>query len=230
MRNFWGHDENLMYFRNHVYPLMSAGWGATCDYMLLSDGDTIDLAMFTDWNFHHVGAFCKFDKDEYSVPAEEGLKLQTLKYDTRSVTDGGTESFVKIGTLNLAVYNEDWTSASAKAKLTGSDGAYTVTFTEPGTYYLLATDPNAATDSACYAPATARVTVTEKRAYILGDVNGDGAIDTRDITRLRRYFAGVVELSETQLKAADVNQDGRVDTRDITRLRRYFAGLAELGS
>ena len=97
--------------------------------------------MFTDWNFHHVGAFCKFDKDEYSVPAEEGLKLQTLKYDTRSVTDGGTESFVKIGTLNLAVYNEDWTSASAKAKLTGSDGAYTVTFTEPGTYYLLATDP-----------------------------------------------------------------------------------------
>ena len=29
MRNFWGHDENLMYFRNHVYPLMSAGVGAT---------------------------------------------------------------------------------------------------------------------------------------------------------------------------------------------------------
>ena len=25
MQNFWGHDENLMYYRNHVYPLMSAG-------------------------------------------------------------------------------------------------------------------------------------------------------------------------------------------------------------
>ena len=25
MQQFWGHDENLMYYRNHVYPLMSAG-------------------------------------------------------------------------------------------------------------------------------------------------------------------------------------------------------------
>lgn len=36
MQQFWGHDENLMYYRNHVYPLMSKGWGATADYILLS--------------------------------------------------------------------------------------------------------------------------------------------------------------------------------------------------
>ena len=52
MQNFWGHDENLMYYRNHRYPLMSPGWGATADYMLLSDGDVMDVAMFTDWNFY----------------------------------------------------------------------------------------------------------------------------------------------------------------------------------
>ena len=45
MTNFWGHDQNLMYYRNHIFPLMSAGWGATADYILLSDGDTIDVAM-----------------------------------------------------------------------------------------------------------------------------------------------------------------------------------------
>ena len=28
MNNFWGHSENLMYYRNHRYPLMSAGWGS----------------------------------------------------------------------------------------------------------------------------------------------------------------------------------------------------------
>ena len=51
MKAFWGHDENLMYYRNHVYPLMSAGWGSTADYILLSDDDTIDVAMFSNWNF-----------------------------------------------------------------------------------------------------------------------------------------------------------------------------------
>lgn len=57
MQNFWGHDENLMYYRNHVYPLMSAGWGSTADYILLSDNDTIDLAMFSNWSFWTYGAF-----------------------------------------------------------------------------------------------------------------------------------------------------------------------------
>lgn len=51
MSNFWGHDENLMYYRNHVYPLMSPGTGSTADYVLLSDGDTIDVAMFSNWSF-----------------------------------------------------------------------------------------------------------------------------------------------------------------------------------
>ena len=31
MANFWGHDENLMYYRNHCYPYMSPGWGSTSD-------------------------------------------------------------------------------------------------------------------------------------------------------------------------------------------------------
>ena len=68
MQQFWGHDENLMYYRNHVYPLMSPGWGSTCDYILLSDGDTIDVALFTDWSFwNNGGAFTAFDKDDYAV-------------------------------------------------------------------------------------------------------------------------------------------------------------------
>ena len=48
MKEFWGHDENLMYYRNHMYPYMREGWGSTADYVLLSDNDTIDLAMFSN--------------------------------------------------------------------------------------------------------------------------------------------------------------------------------------
>ena len=159
MQQFWGHDENLMYYRNHVYPLMSAGWGATADYMLLSDGDTIDVAMFSNWSFWQSGAFAAFDRDSYAVRPGGSLTVQTLKYDTRSVADGGTESFEPITGLTVKVYDADWREVGEVAAHSGDRSSYTYTFEKEGTYYLLATDPNAGTEDACYAPATARVTV-----------------------------------------------------------------------
>ena len=159
MQQFWGHDENLMYYRNHVYPLMSAGWGATADYVLLSDGDTIDVAMFSNWSFWQSGAFAAFDQDSYAVRPGGSLTVQTLKYDTRSVADGGTESFEPITGLTVKVYDADWQEVGEVAAHSGDGSSYTYTFEKEGTYYLLATDPNAGTEDACYAPATARVTV-----------------------------------------------------------------------
>ena len=159
MQQFWGHDENLMYYRNHVYPLMSAGWGATADYMLLSDGDTIDVAMFSNWSFWQSGAFAAFDRDSYAVKPGGSLTVQTQKYDTRSVADGGTESFEPITGLTVKVYDADWREVGEVAAHSSDRSSYTYTFEKEGTYYLLATDPNAGTEDACYAPATARVTV-----------------------------------------------------------------------
>lgn len=162
MQQFWGHDENLMYYRNHVYPLKSAGWGSTADYVLLSDGDTIDLSMFTDWSFwHDGGAFAAFDRDDYTVSAGDELTFKTLKYDTKSVADGGTEQFDPITGLDMRVYDEDWQQIDAVTP--GDDeSTYTYTFDEAGTYYLLGIDPNAGTKDARFAPATAKVTVESK--------------------------------------------------------------------
>lgn len=159
MQQFWGHDENLMYYRNHVYPLMSAGWGSTADYVLLSDDDTIDLAMFSNWNFWTVGAFAAFDQDDYAVPVGGTVNFQTVKYDTKSVADGGTEEFDPISGLVVRVYDENWQELDTvePAESDGSD--YSYTFETAGTYYLLGIDPNAGTSDSCYAPATAKVTV-----------------------------------------------------------------------
>ena len=46
---------------------MSPGWGSTSDYILLSDGDAIDVAMFTNWGFYHNGYFASFDQDVYEA-------------------------------------------------------------------------------------------------------------------------------------------------------------------
>jgi len=160
MQQFWGHDENLMYYRNHVYPLMGPGWGSTADYILLSDGDTIDVAMFTNWQFWTVGAFAAFEQDSFTVAKGNTLTAHTLKYDTKSVADGGTEQFDPITGLNVAVYDADWKYVGDMDLSGTEENAYTYTFNETGTYYLLGTDPNAGTSDSCYAPATAKVTVT----------------------------------------------------------------------
>ena len=54
-----------------------------------------------------------------------------------------------------------------------------------------------------------------------GDVNGDGAVDRKDLTRLAQYFARWdVEIDSV---ASDANSDGTVDRKDLTRLAQYFA-------
>lgn len=160
MQQFWGHDENLMYYRNHVYPLMGPGWGSTADYILLSDDDTIDVAMFSNWNFWTIGAFACFDQDAYSVQPGNSIRFSTMKYDTKSVADGGTEQTDPITGLTVAVYDKDWKLVEETVEPTMADGSdYTYTFATEGTYYLLAMDPNAGTSDSCYAPATAKVTV-----------------------------------------------------------------------
>ncbi len=174
MSNFWGHDENLMYYRNHVYPLMSAGWGATADYMLLSDGDTIDVAMFSNWSFWMSGAFAAFDEDYYSVPAGSALSFQTVKFGTQSVSEGGADEFLPITDLEVHVYDADWNKLTETA-LTGSGGNYSYTFPSAGIYYLMAVDPEAGTSNSCYAPATAKVLVGCAHAYIAAR-NADGSV------------------------------------------------------
>ena len=169
MQNFWGHDENLMYYRNHVYPLQSAGWGSTADYILLSDGDTIDVALFTDWSFwNDGGAFTAFDKDEYTVKKGDTLTVQTVKYDTKSVADGGTEEFDPISeNLYLTLYRMDETGSLVPViegidkAVGGEDNEFFVDTSklEPDVYYLLARDERTE-DAARYAPATALVTIT----------------------------------------------------------------------
>jgi hypothetical protein len=59
---------------------------------------------------------------------------------------------------------------------------------------------------------------TEK---LLGDVNDDGVVDSRDLVRLRRYFAQ--DGSVINALNSDVNEDGVVDSRDMARLTKYFA-------
>lgn len=158
MDNFFGHDMNLMYYRNHVYPLMSAGWGATADYMLLSDNDTMDVAMFSNWSFWKSGSFASFDADEYSIDPEKILTFSTVKYDTTSVAQGGSEKTEPITGLNVTLYDENWKKLASLSPETADSNTYSHVFDKAGIYYLVGRDSKTG-DEASIAPATAKVIV-----------------------------------------------------------------------
>ena len=65
--------------------------------------------------------------------------------------------------------------------------------------------------------------LVQEKESVIGDVNGDGEITSKDVTILRRYLAGGwdVEINEAN---SDINGDGEVTSKDVTLLRRYLAG------
>lgn len=156
MNNFWGHDLNLKYYRNHMYPLMSPGWGSTADYILLSDGDAIDIGLFSNWNFYLEGEFCSFDQDSYTGEPGSSLTVNLLRWN------GDNNVLEPFGGLDVALYNSGWEKVQEVAGgKTNTGAALTLTLPEtPGTYYLLGTDVDAATENAVNAPAVARIEVT----------------------------------------------------------------------
>ena len=169
MYNFWGHDENLMYYVDHQYPLMAAGWGSTADYILLEDGMCIDVAMFTDWSFWNSGgAFAFFDRDEYYVLTNTKQTFTTYKSETIACNDGSSYISTPISGLELTVYSADGKEELGMGDTTDENGSVSYTFDRAGDYQIVAQDTNRGTKQARFAPATAIVHVLDETPALTG--------------------------------------------------------------
>ena len=60
-----------------------------------------------------------------------------------------------------------------------------------------------------------------------GDVNGDGKVNAKDVSRIKRYLAGWEMPEDTNIRNADVNADGKVTEADYVLLRKYVGGWYE---
>lgn len=65
----------------------------------------------------------------------------------------------------------------------------------------------------------------EDNTLLIGDVNGDGAVNMQDAQLVLRHSMGLMQLSDEAIAAADVNGDGNINSADATLIVRIALGL-----
>ena len=70
-------------------------------------------------------------------------------------------------------------------------------------------------------------TVIEKEPpeIVLGDVNGDGRISSRDLVLLKKVVANIVDCEDIVFVNADINGDGSITSADVAAIKRLLAEL-----
>ena len=130
-----------------------------------------------------------------------------------SYMSGGARSYFVMFTVPEAPTEPSKTESSATATATEP----TATETEPS-----ATATETKPSITVTEPTT---TGTEAPMAFLGDANGDGAVNMKDVLTLRKQLAGMTV--SCNLENADVNEDGDVNMKDVLMLRKFLANIID---
>lgn len=168
---FWNHDSNFTYLVDNKMPEMSAGWGASCDYILLEDGMKVELCLFSSWDWAYSGSVATFDDKELTAYAggsiDFSVKGNPLFYGGEGQVELNSDKVFVVKSKQLDWINDE----SAEYILDASEnGIFNVRFEEPGEYFVSAIDVNVGSDTASIGPAVCKVTVLESEE--LPDFNG----------------------------------------------------------
>lgn len=64
---------------------------------------------------------------------------------------------------------------------------------------------------------------------VIGDVDGDGRLNMKDVLAERKIVARILDIPEAYRANADVNFDGHINIKDVLLIRKAIAGLTTLG-
>lgn len=230
--SFWGHDENLTYYFNGEYPLESAGWGATADHITVSDGDFVDVTMFSDWSFWSDmlaghSFFANTDDSicwDFEATAGEPFEFKHIRRGADMTGNYTTATYYHAG--STVYYATTPMAAGASSVIADESGLVSIDFPTAGTWYVWAEGGRNSEGSVVSSPAYAKVTVTGNASSVLyGDLNGDGSITAMDAGMLYGYVNGkIASLTADQSAAADVNNDTQITAMDASMIYGYVNG------
>ena len=231
LQNIWNYDLNLNYYLNYEYPLASAGWGSTCDQILLREGDIVTLGHFSDWSFFNdTTSIFNYIVADKTDPVQ-GDKIKLELYHAGADMYGTYNTAHTLIDYSPSVYctpvNDIVSGDVTTWQYVGNaeaDGSLVVDTSKlaPGEYiFALAGQPGKENPGAiCSTPGGIRLTIHEK-PVVKGDLNGDGVIDSTDVMAL---FNAINSGDDLDATVADVNGDGVIDARDVMALYNIIKG------
>lgn len=131
---------------------------------------------------------------------QENLTYETSNSNIAVVSKSGEITAISAGTAIITVINSDKYAVSI-----------TVTVKNPVTTTSATTKPP--------------VTTTTKPNIMLGDVNIDGEIDSKDAVLVLKDYAQVLTGSKSSIapERGDINGDNSIDSKDAVKILKYYA-------
>ena len=169
------------------------------------------LNQWMEYDDNTNGHFLRVYESYKLVDPNAGGTLSGTVKSYNSTTDPVTVQLFKSGS-SAAAYN---------TTVKGNSASYTISGIAPGTYTMKVSKKNHVTRE--YSVTVSSGTKTQNAEIrLLGDVNGDGRVNTMDCTRLFKHVNKTHLLTDAYAqKCADTNGDGRVNTMDCTALFKH---------
>ena len=124
------------------------------------------------------------------------------------------------GQVFVELFAEGSEEAAYTATVSEDNATYTFTGVASGTYTMKVSKKDHVTRS--YDVTVANEAVAQDvKIHLLGDVNGDGSVDTYDVARANSHARLVSFLEGYELACADIDGDGEITTFDVARMNSH---------
>ena len=160
---------------------------------------------------------CSVCGDEYDDSFVDPIQEEAITFD---IILNANDKAMFSENVNISINGEEAsTSENGSAELSLADGTHEITFSAHG-----------------FVPRTYTVEVkngklTEEltpELNLIGDADGDGAVNTLDIVRIKRHLIKVELLTGYALDCANADGADSVNTLDIVRIKRHLINVEKL--
>ena len=157
------------------------------------------------------------------LPAKLEYTINFFDYKGKYIIDGAEYEMDEYGKLTLiSLPTEPSTQAPSTEEITTAEPVTTEPTEAPTTVEITTAPPaTAEITSEPFETTVPDTTAAPTPQYLIGDVNGDGSIDTLDAIIVQKYSADKTKLNDRQIYVGDVNDDGYVDVLDAAMIQKF---------